>query len=71
MMPMGDTQKAPKASPLQVAKTVLWSFLGIRKRSDHDRDTAALTPAQVVVAGIAGTIVLVLSLITLVHFIAG
>ena len=68
-MIMSETQKPPIASPLQVAKAVFWSFLGIRKRSEYDRDAASLTPAQVIVAGIIGAIVLVLSLVTLVHFI--
>ena len=66
------TTKAPKsrkASPLQVAKAVFWSFLGIRKQAEYDRDAVSLTPLQVIVAGIIGAIILVLSLVTLVHFI--
>jgi len=66
------TAKAPKpakATPLQVAKAVLWSFLGIRKQADYDQDAVSLTPRQVIIAGIIGAIILVLSLATLVHFV--
>jgi preprotein translocase subunit Sec61beta len=58
-----------KASPLRVAKAVFWSFFGIRKRSDYDTDSVQIKPHQVVVAGLIGAAVLVVSLILLVHFI--
>lgn len=68
-MIMTEAQKPLKATPLQVAKAVFWSFFGIRKRAEYEKDAVALTPLQVVVAGITGAIILVLSLVTLVHFI--
>jgi preprotein translocase subunit Sec61beta len=68
-MIMTEAQKPLKATPLQVAKAVFWSFFGIRKRAEYEKDAVALTPLQVVVAGIIGAIILVLSLVTLVHFI--
>lgn len=52
-----------------VAKTVLWSFLGIRKRSDHDADAVTLTPAQVVVAAVVGGALFVFILITVVRVV--
>jgi len=68
-MPMGDVQKPAKATPLQVAKAVLWSFFGIRKRVAYERDAVSLTLPQVVVAGIIGALVLVLGLIMLVRLV--
>ena len=61
----------PKASPLTVAKAVFWSFLGIRRKKDHEDDSVHLTPVQVIVAGIVGAALLVASLILLVTFIVG
>jgi len=62
--------QAPKrASPVQVAKAVFWSFLGIRKRHAYDADSVQITPRQVIVAGIVGAAVLVLSLIVLVRVV--
>jgi len=66
---MSEEQKIVKATPLQVARAVFWSFLGIRRRAEYERDAVSLTPAQVIVAGIIGAVVLVLSLVTLVRFI--
>ena len=60
-----------KASPLQVAKAVFWSFLGIRKRRDYDADSVQLKPQQVIVAGLIGAAFLVLGLILLVRFVIG
>ena len=68
-MAMADERKPERATPWQVVKAVFWSFLGIRRRAAYEKDAVALKPAQVIVAGIIGAIVLVLSLVTLVHFI--
>ena len=68
-MEMADVP--PKASPLTVAKAVFWSFLGIRRKKDHEADAVRLTAAQVIVAGLIGAALLVMSLILLVKFIVG
>lgn len=60
---------ARKATPLQVVKAVLSAFIGIRKRAAHERDVVTLTPAQVIIAGIIGAVILVSSLVMLVRFI--
>jgi Protein of unknown function (DUF2970) len=64
-------QVRKKASPLQVARAVFWSFLGIRKRRDYEADSVELKPHQVIIAGLVGAAVLVLSLILLVRFVIG
>jgi Protein of unknown function (DUF2970) len=64
-------QAQKKASLLQVVKAVFWSFLGIRKRRDYETDSVELKPQQVIVAGLIGAAVLVLSLILLVRFVIG
>ena len=69
MIEMAATHKPPKATPLQVAKAVFWSFFGIRKRAEYEKDAVRLTPVQVIVAGILGAVIFVLSLVALVHFI--
>ena len=58
-----------KATPLQVATAVFWSFFGVRKRAEYEKDAVTLTLKQVVVAGIIGGIIFVLSLVMLVRFI--
>ena len=65
-----SAEQTPKpASPLQVAKAVFWSFLGVRKRAEHEKDLVRIKPAQVVIAGLVGAAIFVLSLVLLVKFI--
>lgn len=64
-----DNPPPRKATPLQVAKAVFWSFLGIRRRTAHEHDAVTLTPRQVIIAGILGAIIFVLSLVAFVRFI--
>lgn len=64
-------QAPKKASPLQVAKAVFWSFLGIRKRRDYESDSVELKPRQVIVAGLIGAALIVSALILLVRFVIG
>ena len=69
-MLMTEPQQTPvKATPLQVAKAVLSAFVGIRKRAAHERDAVTITLPQVIVAGIIGAAIFVLSLIMLVRYI--
>ena len=65
---MGE-QSRRKASPLAVAKTILWSFLGIRRGAEHEAEMARLRPVQILVAGVFGAAVFVLLLVALVRFI--
>jgi hypothetical protein len=58
-----------KAGLLDVASAVFWSFLGIRKRAAHEKDAVTIRPVQVIVAGIIGALIFVLSLVVLVRFI--
>jgi len=60
-----------KASPLQVARAVFWSLLGIRKRRDYETDSVELKPRQVIIAGLIGAALFVSGLILLVRFVVG
>ncbi|MEI6300600.1 MAG: DUF2970 domain-containing protein [Betaproteobacteria bacterium] len=68
---MADAQPAEvkKAGALIVAKAVFWSFLGIRKRTEHAADTVRITPAQVIVAGIIGAALFITTILLLVRFV--
>jgi len=66
-MSMAHAEK--KASPLQIARAVFWSFLGIRKRRDYEADSVKLKPQQVIIAGLIGAALFVLSLLLLVRLV--
>ena len=48
---------------------MFWSFLGIRKRTEHAADTVRITPAQVIVAGLIGAALFITTLLLLVRFV--
>lgn len=60
---------AGKTSVLQTAKTVAWSFFGVRRRGDHEQQGARVSPVHVVIAGFVGVILLVAALIVLVNWV--
>ena len=53
----------------QSVVAVLWSFLGIRRRSGFEQDTQKLNPFVVVVVGLAIALMFVLGLIALVNWV--
>jgi hypothetical protein len=60
---------APRPTFLQIVAAVFWSFFGVRKKRKLDEDAAAIKPIHVVIAGLIGGLVFVLTLILLVRMI--
>jgi hypothetical protein len=48
---------------------VLWSFFGVRKKSDYDDDVQNLNPVHVIVAGIIAAALFVLGLLMVVKLV--
>ena len=55
-----------KMSFVATLKAVFWSFLGIRKKSDYEKDAAQLNPVHVIIAGVIGALIFISILITIV-----
>jgi len=66
---MSDEGERKGAAPLAVAKMVLSSFFGVRRRADHDAAMPHVTPVQLIVAGVIGAAIFVVCLVLLVKFI--
>ena len=60
-----------KVSFWQTLRAVFWSFIGLRKGAEHDRDMANLNPIHVIVAGVLGAVILVVVLIGIVRVVVG
>jgi hypothetical protein len=58
-----------KASPLRTLLAVVWSFFGVRKSKDLERDVGELNPLHLVVAGIVVAALFVGALIALVNWV--
>ena len=62
---------ARKGSFLQTMKAVGWSFFGVRKSADHEKDVSQLNPVHVIVAGVIGAALFVVVLMVLVNWVTG
>jgi Protein of unknown function (DUF2970) len=60
-----------KVTFLQTMRTVAWSFFGVRRRKDHERETARMNPVHIIAAGVLGAALFVLALVLLVNWIVG
>ena len=58
-----------KGSFLQTMRAVAWSFFGIRKGSEYEKDVGQLNPVHVIIAGVLGAALFVLALVTLVSWV--
>ena len=58
-----------KGSFGQTMKAVAWSFFGVRKRSDHEKDVNQLNPVHVVIAGVIGAALFIMFLLLLVNWV--
>ena len=67
----GDLKDAVrrKGSFLQTMKAVAWSFFGVRKGADYEKDVSQLNPVHVVIAGVLGAVVLITVLLLLVNWV--
>ena len=67
----GELRKAVgrKASFLQTMRAVAWSFFGIRKGAEYEKDVNQLNPVHVVIAGVLGAGVFVIALVVLVNWV--
>jgi hypothetical protein len=64
-------QAVKRLNLLQTISAVLWSFFGVRRGKDHDKDMAQLNPVHVVITGVIAAICFVLTLLLLVNWILG
>ena len=58
-----------KASPLRTLLAVVWSFFGVRKSKDLERDANELNPLHVVIVGVIVAAVFVGVLFALVQWV--
>ena len=48
---------------------VLWAFIGVRRGADYERDFQQLKPRQLIIAGVIGGVIFVVSIIVFVRFV--
>jgi hypothetical protein len=53
----------------QTMKAVAWSFIGLRKGAGYQEDVQKLNPVHVIIAGILGAVLFVLTIVLLVQWV--
>lgn len=67
----GDLRQAVqrKGSFFRTMKAVAWSFFGVRKGSDLEKDVSQLNPVHVIIAGVIGAAIFIVLLLLLVNWV--
>jgi hypothetical protein len=60
-----------KGSIWRTIKAVSWSFVGLRARSDYEKDVEQLNPVHIVIVALVGVLVFVGGLILLATWVVG
>jgi preprotein translocase subunit Sec61beta len=50
-------------------KAVFWSFFGVRKKNEYDKDAKQLSPQAVIAAGLVSALVIVLAILAVVKLV--
>ena len=58
-----------KASPLRTLLAVAWSFFGVRKHRDLEKDVSELNPVHLVIAAVLGALLFIGVLLLVVNWV--
>ncbi len=67
--PGKEISARPRAGFAQTVRAVLWSFLGVRRKSDYEKDASRLNPIYVIITGVAAAALFVIVLIVIVNLV--
>ena len=67
--PNEEIPARPRVGFAQTARAVLWSFFGVRRKSDYEKDAAELSPVYVIVIGVAAAALFIIVLIVIVNLV--
>ncbi|MBY0556999.1 MAG: DUF2970 domain-containing protein [Burkholderiaceae bacterium] len=62
-------EKKPQASFLYSLKAVIWSFFGLRRKSDFDHDEVKLNPLHIIIAALLAVACFIGTLISIVKYV--
>ena len=64
-----STPETTKGTLAQTMRAVAWSFFGVRKGAEYERDVQRLDPVHVIIAGLAGTALFVVALVLIIRWV--
>jgi hypothetical protein len=66
---MSESQPSALVNLARSFKTVAWSFIGIRKSSEHAKDMQQIKPVQVIIVGLVLAFLFVVGLIMVINLV--
>ena len=66
---MSEAPKRPKATLRDTVVAVLWSFLGVRRKSDFQEDIVKLNPIHLMITGFVLCFVFVIALMLISYWV--
>jgi len=69
--PPSGSGPASKGTLGQTIRAVAWSFFGVRRSCDLERDVQRLNPVHVILAGLAGAALFITALVLLAQWVVG
>lgn len=66
---MSEARSSGLANLARSFKAVAWSFIGIRKNSEHDKDMHTIKPVQVIIVGLVLALLFVVGLIMVINLV--
>lgn len=64
-----NTKESSKTSFLATLAAIAWSFIGLRRKKDFDKDVTGLNPVYVIIAGLIGVAIFITTLIVIVKLV--
>jgi hypothetical protein len=58
-----------KGSFVQTLRAVAWSFFGVRKSAEHEKDVSQLNPVHVIIAALIAVSVFITTLVLVVRWV--
>ena len=67
--PNTESTGRPRARFLSTMRAVLWSFFGVRRKADYEKDAAELNPVHVIITGLLAAALFVIVLLVIVNLV--
>jgi len=64
-----NNKESSKTSFLATLAAIAWSFIGLRRKKDFDKDVTGLNPVYVIIAGLIGVAIFITTLIVIVKLV--
>jgi hypothetical protein len=63
--------KKNKSNWFRTVKAIAWSFIGLRKNEDYQKDIESLSPIHIIIVGLVALFIFVFALMATVYWIVG